>query len=71
MNRQSHRMSLALAHMARTGCTATDAAARFKVSTQALNLARHRAGLEVAPRGRPRKAAIIAGYPGADNSTKD
>lgn len=55
---QSHRVSLALAWLARTGCTAAKAAARYKVARSSVTRAMRRSGLPVAPRGRPRKVDI-------------
>ena len=53
---RSHRVALALAYLLRTGCTATVAAARYKVSRQQVNRARHADGHPVASPGRPRRA---------------
>jgi hypothetical protein len=56
---QTHRMTCALAWMAKTGASATAAAKRYKLTPRAINRAMHRAGIPV-PRGTPVRRATVA-----------
>ena len=72
--KQSQGVYMALAWLGvNPGASAVAVALRYGVSVKSVNRALHAAGrsAEVRKVGRPRKAAIIAGYPGANNSTQE
>ena len=67
---ESCAVYLALKYMLRSGCSATAAAAKYRVHTTSVCAALRRRGLAVAPRGRPVAPAPIPAQPLSIDSTE-